>query len=303
MTVTACKIGKDGRAQGRALALRAVARSMKACRAGATAACIALLATGASDVRAEPAPRTLDLAYKVYAGGFLIAKSDFRVRFLSNRFDARFTIEPRGIPALFKTFRLESQSDGLMTWRHVEPLRFSTVYWKKERRRRWVHIEYGTNPGPEIEAVPAPRQDRRAEVPEPLRVGALDPISAALVLSDRIRRAERCEAALDVYDGRRLFRVSLGHLGSVQIGSSSGGSYRGPALKCRMHMEKVAGFNHKELKTGRYPETMTVLLAQVVPGGPWLPIRLEADHALGRMVVRLVSIEGQGFEPQRASRR
>jgi hypothetical protein len=303
MTATASKIGNDGRAQGSVAVPVTPSRFLKSCRVGLMAAFLALLVAGVPDVRAGPAPRTMDLTYQVYAGGLLVADSDFSLRFLSGRFDARFTIEPRGIPALLKKFRLQSQSDGLMTWHRFEPSRFRTEYWKKDRRHRWVQIDYGDDPTPEIEAVPAPKKDKRAEVPETLRSGALDPISAALVLSDRVGRAGRCDAALDIFDGRRFFRVGLEHLGSVAIKSSSGGTYGGPALKCRVRIEKVTGFSKKELKKGRYPETMTMLLAQVVPGGPWLPVRLEADHELGRMVMNLVSVEGQGFQPQRASRR
>jgi hypothetical protein len=303
MTAIGNRIGDEGRGQGSVAVPGTPARFLKPCRAGLMAAVLALLVAEVPDVRAGPVPRTLDLAYEVYAGGLLVADSDFSLQFLSGRFDARFTMEPRGISALLKKFRLQSQSDGLMAWHRVEPSRFRTEYWKKDRRHRWVQIDYGDDPGPEVEAVPAPKKDRRAEVPETLRSGALDPISAALVLSDRVGRAGRCEAALDIFDGRRFFRVGLEDLGSVEIESSSGGTYRGPALKCRMNMEKVTGFSDKELKKGRYPETMTALLAQVVPGGPWLPIRLEADHSLGRMVVNLISVEGQGFEPQRASRR
>lgn len=287
------------RLRGIAPVRRTVKRFMRPLCASALAVFLAFLAAGASATRAGLAPGAMDLVYELHVGGLLVAVSKFSMQFHPDRFDARIAIEPRGLTKLIAKYRLLSRSDGRRTWRGVEPLHFHTEYWKKKRKRRWVDIEYSRGRVSKVKAVPAPWEDRRAVVSWLLRIDALDPVSAALALSEQIERAERCEAALGVYDGRRFFRVRLRHLGFAEQRGPFGELHRGPALRCRLVVDKVTGFKDKELKPGRYPEEITGLLAQIVPGGPWLPTRLEADHKSVRMVVKLVSVEMQGFQPRR----
>ena len=263
---------------------------------------ILIAAPGATGARTAVLPAGVNLSYEVHAGGFIVADGKFRVDLGGDRFNAGIVIQPRGIPALLKEFRLRSQVNGLLTSQGIEPRYYRSEYWKEQRRRRWVAIDYAGTSIPRVEAVPTAREDERTEVPRALRGDSLDPVTAALALSDQIGRNGRCAGRLDVYDGRRLFRLELDHLKFVEVEAPFNGEEPVAGIKCRMNVTKVSGFEDKERKSNRYPDDMTLYLTPVTSNGLWLPVRIEAKHFLGSLVVRLVSVEDQSVRGQRASR-
>lgn len=285
----------------RFLVLPPVALPAASLAASLVAAILSLTPMSAAAGGATP-PGGVKLTYEVHAGGFIVADSKFHLDLGPNRFEAGVVIRPRGLAALLKEFRLHSQAEGLRNRAGMEPLRYSSEYWKDDRRRRWVEIDYAANAIPRVEAMPPADEDERVEVPEALLVDSLDPMSAALALSEQIERNGRCEGELDVYDGRRLFRLQLSHLGFVEVEAAYKGNEPVPSMKCQLKIAKVTGFEDKERESNRFPDTITLYLTPLAADGLWLPVRLEAKHFLGTLVVRLVSVEEPAGREQRAGR-
>ncbi len=262
---------------------------------------LSLAPAGAGAAAATP-PGGVKLTYEVHAGGFIVADGKFHIDLAPDYFDAGVVIRPRGLPALLKEFRLNSEAEGLRSQAGMEPLRYSSEYWKNDRRRRWVEIDYAADALPQVEAMPPAEDDERVEVPPALLVDSLDPMSAALALSEQIERNGRCDGAIDVYDGRRLFRLELSHLGFTEVEAPYKKDAPVPSMKCRLEIAKITGFEDKERKSKRYPDTITLYLTPLAGDGLWLPVRLEAKHFLGTLMVRLVSVEETGRRTQQAAR-
>ena len=203
---------------------------------------------------------------------------------------------------MFKDIKLKSWAEGERSLTDLRPVAYRSEYWKNERKRRWVEMDYAGGRVGGLRRKPLPSEEERPPVQISLWPGSIDPLSAVVAQLDEVHRAGRCEGEIEVYDGRRLFRAALEHKGMVELDGWGREAYRGPALECRVTVGKIAGFEVKELSGDRYPESLTVFLAPIVHGAPWMPVRLEGRNLLGKVTASLVSVEGRGLGLQRASR-
>jgi hypothetical protein len=241
--------------------------------------------------RPDFVPGVLDLEYEITAGELLVARTRFSLTLGADRFGLAMTIEPGGLPSLFSSFKLKSRADGLKAGALIEPQSYRSVYWKRDKRHRSVEIDYDGEEIGTVLADPSPKEDKRPTVPESLINGSLDPLTGAFALLQAVAESGRCQGVREVHDGRRLFRVEVQEPAIVRQVS---GRPSGPAsgLFCRVLLSRLAGFRDKEIRERRFPEVLLAELAPVVPGAPWLPVRLTVqvpEAAFGSKVANLVS--------------
>lgn len=240
---------------------------------------------------AAAAERGLDAAYAIYIGGFQVAKADLRVGLRADCFDIRLSAEPQGIVSYFSTFKLESQADVCNGGEGVVPASYRSDYYKEGRKKRWVVLDYVGRSPVAVRVKPEAAKDRRAAVPAELRVGSLDPISASVAIIEALAREGRCTGERPVYDGRRLFRLTLQHVGTKDIGHSRYAAYAGPATECLVKVETIAGFKKNEIRKKHFPEQIRIFLAEAAPGTPVLPVRMEADYRFGQIRIHASTIQ------------
>ena len=225
----------------------------------------------------------LKAVYEVYVGGFQVAKADLDVDLYRQCFDVRLAAEPGGLVSFLADFKLISWAGGCSNGVAVRPSNYSSDYFKDGRKKRWVRVDYGGRGLPTVQAEPEAGEDDRDQVPSDLRAGSLDPLTGAFSIIEAVTREGRCGGARPVYDGRRLFRLSLQHVGTVELRPSRYAAYAGPAIECVVSVEKVAGFKNNEIRKKHFPEQVRVFLAEAVEGAPLLPVRLEADYRFAKM--------------------
>ncbi len=228
--------------------------------------------------------------FELYMGGFQVAKADIELGLYDDCFDLRLAAEPYGIVSYLSSFKLVSWADGCRKAAGVVPASYSVDYFKDGRKKRWVRVDYNGAESPLIRAEPAPENDNRDPVPFGLRDGSLDPLSAVFAIIETITREGHCKGERPVYDGRRLFRVKLSHVGSAELPQSDYAAYSGTAIECLVRIEKVAGFKKSEIRKRHFPEKVRVYLAEAVAGAPLLPVRLEADYRFGQIRVHAAKI-------------
>ena len=246
----------------------------------------ALLPAGAS----RASENGLAVDFEVYIGGFQVAKADLDLGFYKDCFDLRLATEPHGLVSYFTSFKLVSWADGCSNGAGVEPASYSVDYFKDGRKKRWVRVDYKGDGGPRVQAEPAPEDDNRKAVPSGLRAGSLDPLSGVFGIIEAVTREGRCAGERPVYDGRRLFRLKLSHVGSAELPPSGYAAYAGPAIECLVRVEMVAGFKKSEIRKKHFPERVQVYLAEAVDGAPMLPVRLEADYRFGQIRIHAARI-------------
>ncbi|MDJ0945195.1 MAG: DUF3108 domain-containing protein [Kiloniellales bacterium] len=243
---------------------------------------LGVLLTGAP---ARAADSGLSAYFQVYMGGFQVAKAEVRLGLYKDCFDLRLAAEPYGVVSYLSSFKLVTWADGCSDGAGVVPISYSADYFKNGRKKRWVRVDYKGASGPLVRAEPAPEDDHRKPVPSGLRAGSLDPLNTVFAIIEAVTREGRCQGERPVYDGRRLFRVTLNHVGSVVLPPSSYAAYAGDAIECLVRLETVAGFKKNEIRKKHFPTEVQVYLAEAVPGAPLFPVRLEADYRFGQIRV------------------
>lgn len=241
----------------------------------------------AKELAALPADRTLDLGYHVYAGGLQVFSVDARVGLRPESYAVALRLQTDGWLGWFLTFSLDSRTTGRANPEGLAPERFRTdSLW--EDKERSVEVSYRGEGLPHVVAVPPAEEDDREIVPDELRAGTVDPLSAALGLVHELANGGRCGGEATIFDGRRRFDASTSHIGPAQLEPSDIAPFGGPATACRLTVQPVVGF----WKTQDYriePKNVTVFFRRLTEGGLPVPVRVEADSLFGAVRIHLVS--------------
>ncbi|MDH3475147.1 MAG: DUF3108 domain-containing protein [Rhodospirillales bacterium] len=255
-----------------------------------------LLAQSLGPARAE-APTGLVLAYRVYAGGFHALSFRTEVSLGSESYAARLAARSDGLLDALLRFSLEAEVAGRALAGGLAPTRFRSANRWRESGERLVEISYAPDGLPEARVEPPAEQDERDPVPDGLRRGTLDPISAVLSLVRGLAEHGRCEAKARVFDGRRRFDLLASDLGEAELAPSPAAPFAGKATRCRIGFRPVSGFWKDDRRADAGTREIEVYLARVVPGGPPVPVRLEAQNDFGALRIHLVSADALGAGP------
>ena len=239
----------------------------------------------------DSGPNSTWLAYDVYAGGLKamraelavdIGEADYRLQldayfqgFIAKFFSLDFTVTAAG-----------ALSEGRLAPRDYE---MNSVWQKDKERRIAMSVEGGEVTRLDIE--PEDRRPTTEAVSPEQRAGALDPISALLWPIAMLLQNQACEGETEVFDGRKLFALRLEQQESVTLRPTGYSPFGGEAQVCHLFIEQTAG-PKKERSRQRIPEYIRVYLAPLSEDGPPLPLRLEADNRLGRIILHLAEAKG-----------
>ncbi len=260
----------------------------RAARCFAVAAAVLLLAGGAP--RAE-APSALELEYKAYVGGMHAVSFQARVGLGDEDYRAQVRLRSDGLLAKMVDFSLEAQAAGLAGSGDLKPRQFQVESQWRESTGRLVEMKYAEGDAPALRVEPPAEDDNREEVPEALRRDTLDPITATLQLVRQVARSGRCEGEVAVFDGRRRYNVVAQHLGETVLKASDVAPYGGPAIRCGLSFERIAGFWRQTRRQRSDEPTIEVFLAPMTAWTPPVPVRIHAKNTLGAVRIHLVAAE------------
>ena len=257
------------------------------------ALCLTLGALAVSrPVRAEPPPAAL--TFGVYVGGVHVLDTKARIALGAERYSIEFLAAMDGFLGRLAPITAEVSANGEMKAGITPaPTRYRSVAtWRNEPRL--TELRY-TGTTVDVIADPPPEMDREP-VPQNLRAGTLDPLSAAVAVLAAIGQGRGCEATLPVFDGRQRYDLLFQPVGDEVLPPSDIGLYQGPALACTVSLKPVAGAwrqrsRDRDEEPGRqrnYP--MKVWVAEV-GGGPPMPVRLEATTPFGTVLVHLTKYD------------
>jgi hypothetical protein len=227
--------------------------------------------------------------YEVSAAGMTVLAIDARFDMAPQGYRLRLAAETRGVAALLGRSHQVTLSEG--GWRDSQavPLRYQVDgFWRGVLRQ--VALDYPQPGQPRVLTLqPALEADREA-VPDALRQGTMDGLSALAMLSRTIARTGRCEAEAAVYDGRR--RVDYAARTASMDSLPPGAGWSGPALRCAFEGRVQAGFRLDEDRAqAARPQTGHAWMAAVLPGRMPLPVRVEmASRWFGTVRVQLVRV-------------
>lgn len=257
----------------------------------------AVLATGllvglpaGAEMRADnPISRDsrVTLDYHVYFGGMNVMQLGVDVGVAPDAYDVTARIQTVGVAGFMVPWKSVVASEGSIDDGRVEP-RLHRVNAESRNGARSTAIDFDDNGEvTTVALVPPPGKGPNDQVPPELRRGAIDPPSALFAVTRLMSQDGQCQGRMRVFDGRRRYDVVLTDRGHEMLPPNDYSAYAGRALRCDFHFEPivseyVAQPDHKRrFRSGR------AWFAELFPGRPVVPVRLEIDGDYAQTLVHL----------------
>lgn len=223
-------------------------------------------------VPAAAAAAPLVARYEVTVAGMPVVQVEALFDIDGPRYLVRTHTLLRGMVGWFGSGEQTTSAEGI--WRGEEPVpsRYRVEgMWRGTRRL--VVMDYAPGGMPLLRAI-EPVEAEREPVPEALRQGSMDGLSALAKLTRTVARTGRCDGAAEVFDGRRRVDYAVRTV-SRDILPVEGG-FAGPALRCAFESRLIAGFRRdQDPAEARTPQPAIAWIGEPLPGAGPLPVRIE----------------------------
>jgi hypothetical protein len=180
-------------------------------------------------------------------------------------------------------------AQGRLAQTKAQPKQFRSVgriYQKQES----VTLNYGPNGQVSIIAAPLTRQAQEA-VTTGIANGTMDPASLVVAVVAAFANKQSCAGKFKLFDGVRRYNVTVAQVGFADLAPLQQSYYDGTATECKATPELIQGFSNVAQNSQFYPQSARIWLAPAVQGMPAIPVRIEAQNALGPMLLDLVSVQ------------
>ena len=234
------------------------------------------------------------LGYEIYLGGLHVGSLEARIDRSADGYQLELDGKSRGLVEWLTSFSGRMVANGATgEGGALFPRSYSErVSFRGDARR--VDVGYSDLGGvSNVKTDPPPEKDDRDPVPPDLLKEAVDPLTGLIGAGQRALAAGNCDARLPLFDGRRRLDMLFTDAGMDTLKPEGLARFSGPARRCRFKVTVLAGAKKTETRWNR-PEdrgrTHTAWIAEARPGGPVVPVRIEAEGAYGWLVVHLVSV-------------
>lgn len=171
-------------------------------------------------------------------GVVTLGQASFEVSTSGGRYRTRATMRTSGIAQFFDRTQISAASTGLL---RPAGLSWSSYNLSHAYAQQVRHIDMRrTRTG--VTANVAPRFGDMGDPPATpaQRNGSYDPLTAIFALGRQIGASQSCAGRVAVFDGRAHYRlIASGRAAPVMY---RGGGYEGPAVRCALRYEPIAGY-------------------------------------------------------------
>lgn len=271
-------------------------------RTARTALCgIALTGAVSAPVRAaEPQAGEMRLAYAFHLGGVRILDAAARLTYGDGRYMIGLNAQTDGFLGQVASWKTDVTAHGRLAPGGLpRPESFRSVSMWRDKPRNTT-VEYTPDGTPTVTlAEPPPTQDREP-VPDNLKPGTVDPMTAVVAALHAAREGRGCGGKIPVYDGRQRFDLVWNMKGEETLPPSDLSAFSGKAIACDLDFQPVAGrWKQDRPRRDRDEEgrrrsrdvPVTIWLAQAAPDTAPVPVRMEAETNLGKLVVHLAKVD------------
>ena len=212
--------------------------------------------------------------YAITVAGVTVMEAEvvFMLGSVGGRANAPYSIETRvrsrGIAAMVIRGEGHTRAEGVWQGTNLRPtLYHSTGNWRGTPRL--TRLEYAADGAMRIATLEPPQDMERTAVPIEERRGAIDSLSAILLLTEQVRRTARCETQARTFDGRRLVQFDVTTDPVVRVAD------RG-LLRCLVESRALGGFpTDRPLEEVTRPVRSIVIFGVPQAGGPAIPVQVE----------------------------
>jgi hypothetical protein len=115
----------------------------------------------------------------------------------------------------------------------------------------------------------------------------IDPPGAFVSVLHAIATNNGCGGTIAIYDGKRRYDFVFGEKTTDKLEKTDLSIFHGRAERCHATVVQRYGFKRKTWSLGGVPSELTVWFAEVLPGAPPLPVRLDTDTGLSGVRIHL----------------
>ncbi|USG60436.1 DUF3108 domain-containing protein [Sneathiella marina] len=250
--------------------------------------CGTVLALSVYTVSAAAAEKITELKHSVYVGGLFLGSIDTEIGEENNN----YRIE--SIANTSKTFDwafkwiAKGKTVGLIDDDKISPfLHRHESSWNKNVRS--ATMNYDPSGSVEVETTGKISSDPNKYTPiDPGSLtNSIDPMSAMLLVSNRLESGQGCNAEVAVFDGRRRYDVKLTEKDSRLFKPSRYSVFAGEAIGCKIDIVKKGGFKKGQDNYDRMNQEIVVWAAAPVAGARVVPVRMQVSTDFGRMELHL----------------
>jgi hypothetical protein len=223
------------------------------------------------------APLSVHTAYEAFAAGLPIAAVQAGFESAATTYSIDMTFRTTGVAGLFLKGRQQDRSEGIWQGNTALPSRFvGTGHWNG-RDRLAVLVYRGGNPV--VETLVPPNAEEREEVPEEVRAGSIDTMSALAQMVRVVNATGRCDTSAPTFDGRRRSDIRAWTAGEEDLPPTGRSAFHGKALRCDFEGVLIAGFKLGEHHDPKVRRTRrgSAWFARVAGTSALLPVRLSFE--------------------------
>ena len=259
------------------------------------AAAVAILALSAGvPARAEaPAAGNINLAFRVYAGGFAILSLETKAELAPADYTMTSRARTEGLLDFLFGFSLASRAEGRLGREGLNPLAYRS---DSDGRfgRRTIRMLWNERGVPTAMTDPPAEADDRDPVTPAQAQGAVDPLTAAIARAAG-RGAEPCAGRDRLFDGRRRFDLVYTAAGHAELPPTRWSAYAGPAIVCKVRMQRIAGYvRAAEDDNRKLDQRETTLWLAPLADNLHLPVKLSAETLWGAVIAHITRAEFDG---------
>ncbi len=236
----------------------------------------------------------LRLTYRTYALGLPVAEAAASIDVGEPSYALTMSYRTIGLARLVSSGWSASAVAGSWVGDRPSPRHYDlTAIWRGQERA--ITIDYAQGIPSVRQLLPALESDREI-VPESLRAGSTDTLTALTLLIRTVAKTGRCDTSTRTFDGRRAAEIVASTVGSETLDATGRSRFAGPALRCAFVSRVLAGFRADDADRSDYrPLVGAAWLATVDPAHPSVPVRLAVETRwFGEATSYLTGIETSG---------
>lgn len=239
------------------------------------------------------------LGYQLYASGFDVVQIDVSLDTQPTTYGITAVAQTRGLWKTLVPWSNMITAHGRIKQSDAYPqtARYDTV-WRDSPQS--VSMMFANDGSIETKTQPERKKSTRSEATTEQIKGAIDPVSALVeVILRETQKAQGCQGKIKSFDGRRVYNLILNNKGTENLQQTSYNIFSGPATRCEVTFEPVAGFPKKEKARGFWnakdnaDQRNPLIIWFAKPQGleQSVPVRVQSDVQLGTIVAHLSEIK------------
>lgn len=237
--------------------------------------------------------------YDVYAGGIHALQANLDLSFSEkNRYSSILTAKTYGLLGRLAPWDGTFESYGWTGEPNRPQKHQSIATWRGSEETKTYHYNKDTSFGG-LEIIDNDKKKTIKKVDPKLTDGTTDILTSTLNTMQMVAAKNKCDGTDEIFDGKRRYKIHFKQKDEVILDASRWNAYGGPAIRCTVEVEPVAGAWHKKPRgwlsiqeqgrdRGKMP---TVWFAKVAEGKPAIPVKVQVKTSYGTLFMHMTSYD------------